>query len=65
MVKISELLINVVRTGKLKVLISLGQKARGQAQEAPPSSCRRQEMPPADRQDLTHSSVYTCNVVSP
>lgn len=65
MVKGSELLINVVRTNKLKVLLSLSQKARGQAQEAPSSSCRRHEVPPADRQDLRHSWVHTCNVVSP
>jgi hypothetical protein len=55
MVNADELLINVVTINKLKVLIGLSQKARGKVQEASLSSCRRHQIPPANRQNLTHS----------
>ena len=42
MVNICELLINVVRTNKLKTLISLNQKVRGEVWRASPFSHRRQ-----------------------
>jgi hypothetical protein len=64
MVNIRELLINVVRTNKPKMLTGLSQKARGPVGELPllPSQTR---WPSADRQDLTHRKVRTRNVVSP
>ncbi len=63
-VNIRELLINVVRTDKPKMLKGLSQKARGQAQEVPPSSVA-DGVPPAERQNLTHLMVHMRNVVSP
>jgi len=59
MVNADELPINVVTIIKLKVLTSLSQKARGKVQAASLSACRRQQTPPANRQNLTHS-WYIC-----
>jgi hypothetical protein len=64
MVNGSELLINVVTPNKPKVLTGLSQKGKWPGARAI-KSLAADEVPPAERQDLTHSLVFTRNVVSP
>ena len=66
-----ELLINVVKTDKPKRLsgfrkkpIGLGQKGKGSGIGVNYSSIA-DVVPPAEKQNLTHSMVYTRNVESP
>ncbi len=57
MVNESELLINVVKANKPKMLTGLDQKVSGQVQGYPVSLVADEE-PPANRQDLTHSGTH-------
>jgi hypothetical protein len=54
--KVTELLINVVRTNKPKTLIGLSQKARG-GNRCFPFHLSQTQQPPADKQLLTIISI--------
>ena len=62
--KVTELLLNVVRTNKPKTLKGLGQKARG-GNRCFPFRLSQTRQPPADKQLLTHPMAQKRNVVSP
>ena len=64
MVNLGELLINVVRTNKLKALTSLSQKARGQGNEFP-SSRTVVRTATGEQAGPNPSVIRARNVVSP
>jgi len=64
MEKITEPLINVVKTNKPKTLIGLSQKARG-GNRCFSFHLSQTSQPPADKQLLTHPMAQKRNVVSP
>ena len=64
MEKVTEPLLNVVRTNKPKTLTGLSQKARGW-NRCFPFRLSQTRQPPADKRLLTHSMAQKRNVVSP
>ena len=64
MEKVSEPLINVVKTNKPKALIGLSQKARG-GDRCSLLHLSQTTLPPAKKRLLTHPMAHKGNVVSP